>query len=366
MPVSSRASGSSRLAVPAAYAAPFVLLAVVYTAAMVSNNVPLDVAARTAVASVLPGAFLGTVSLRLARRWPWREAGRSRLATRVLPAVLGLTVASTAGWVILVCLDAWVVHGRDAVHLPATAFLLWQFVINGLVHTALTGIGYAWHTAGALQDARDLAARAELLRSRAELELMRSQLQPHFVNNTLHALLGLVRRDPALAENALEKLGELLRFGQWVHQSGRDWVPLSREWDFVRSYLELEGMRLGSRLRVSLEADDAALDVTVPPFSLQPIVENAILHGIAPRASGGCVAVSARRSDGRLRLAVADDGPGSSADAIAASSRIGLRLLQERLAALYDGRAHLVFESPAGGGFRVFLDLPDDPGLELA
>lgn len=366
MPGSSRRSGLSGLAVPAAYAGPFVLLAIVYTAAMVSNNVPMGAAVRTGFAAVLPGACFGTVSLRLARRWPWRESGRSRLATRVVPAVLGLTVASTAGWVILVSLDAWIVHGRDAVHLPATAFLLWQFVINGLIHAALTGIGYAWHTAAALRDARDAAARAEMLRTRAELQLMRSQLQPHFVNNTLHALLGLVRRDPALTENALEKLGELLRFGQWVHQSGSDWVPLAREWDFVRSYLELERVRLGDRLRVTLEADETALDATVPPFSLQPVVENAILHGIAPRASGGSVAVSARRSGGRLTLTVSDDGLGTRTAAVAASPRIGLRLLQERLGALYAGRAHLSFDNPESGGFRVCLDLPDDPGLEAS
>src|SRR5438105_7570729 len=218
----------------------------------------------------------------------------------------------------------------------------------------------------ALRNARDLAARAEVLRASAESQLLRSQLQPHFVNNMLHALLGLVRRDPALAESALEKLGELLRFGQWVHQSGSDWVPLSREWDFVRSYLDLERVRLGDRLRVSLEADESALEVSVPPFALQPLVENAILHGVAPRASGGRVDVSVRRTDGRLRLAVSDDGPGATDADISASPRRGLRLLQERLAALYAGRARLSFESPAEGGFRARLDLPDDAAPEPA
>jgi LytS/YehU family sensor histidine kinase len=143
-------------------------------------------------------------------------------------------------------------------------------------------------------------------------------------------------------------------------------VPLSREWEFVRSYLELERVRLGDRLRVTLEADDAALATAVPPFSLQPVVENAILHGIAPRASGGSVAVSARRSGGRLILTVADDGLGTPPAAVAASPRIGLRLLQERLGALYAGRARLSFDNPERGGFRVCLDLPDDPGPEVS
>jgi sensor histidine kinase YesM len=117
---------------------------------------------------------------------------------------------------------------------------------------------------------------------------------------------------------------------------------------------------------VSLEADPAALLVAVPPFALQPVVENAIVHGVAPRASGGRITVSARRADGRLRLSVADDGPGSTEAAVLASPRMGLRLLRERLAALYGGRAFVRLETPPGGGFAVLLDLPDDPAADGA
>jgi LytS/YehU family sensor histidine kinase len=119
-------------------------------------------------------------------------------------------------------------------------------------------------------------------------------------------------------------------------------------------------MRLGARLRVEVDADASALEVAVPPFALQPLVENAIVHAVAPRAAGGCVEVSARRTAGRLFLAVRDDGPGASEAEIAASPRMGLRLLQERLTALYAGRARVAFESPVEGGFRVHLELPDD------
>jgi sensor histidine kinase YesM len=136
-------------------------------------------------------------------------------------------------------------------------------------------------------------------------------------------------------------------------------VPLSREWEFVQSYLDLERIRLGDRLCVTLNADEEALRVPIPPFALQPLVENAILHSVAPRASGGRVDVSASRSDGWLCLAVCDDGPGTTEAAVAASPRMGLRLLQERLGALYGGRARLTYETPASGGFRVRVDLPD-------
>ena len=261
-------------------------------------------------------------------------------------------------WLLLVEVDLSVLH--SAGRRPTAPIVAWQCVINFLLLLSLAGVGYARHGAEALRDAREAAARSEALRARAELQLLRSQVQPHFILNVLHALLGMVRRDPARAEAALERLGELLRFGSEVHQDGRDWVPLSREWDFVTSYLELERVRLGNRLAVATAADEDALEVAVPPFALQPLVENAIVHGVAPRAAGGRIEVSARRADGRLRLCVRDDGPGASEEQIAASPRTGLRLLRERLSALYAGRARMRFETPPGGGFGVVLDLPDD------
>jgi signal transduction histidine kinase len=344
-----------------AYAGAWVLIAGVYTGLFAIMSATVAEALRAAVATTLPNALLGLVSLRLARRWPWpsgREQ-RGRLAARLIAAIFGIAVAATAGWLGLVLLDRRLFPPATPHALPL-AVVLWELVISDLMHCALAAVGYASHTARALAEERARSARADVLRARAELQLLRSQLHPHFVLNVLHAMLGLVRRDPARAEAALERLGELLRFGQWVDQTGSDWVPLSREWDFVTSYLELERVRLGDRLRVSLEADDAALAVLVPPFALQPLVENAIVHAVAPRAAGGLVEVSARRSNGTLTLAVRDDGPGAAEDAVAASPRMGLRLLRERLGALYSGRATMAFERPEGGGLRVRLDLPDE------
>lgn len=350
----------------AAYAAGWGVLATVYTALYATNGVALAMSVRSALAMVVPCALLGLVSLRVARRWPWPAGGRWRLIARAAPTLLGLAVASTAGWLLLIGLDGWLVTGTT--RWPSPTIAVWQTVINALIHLALIGIGYAWHAAAALREAHERVVRADVLRTRAELALLRSQLHPHFVLNVLHALLGLVRRDPALAEKALERLGELLRFGQWVQQTGSDWVPLSREWDFVQGYLDLERMRLGPRLRLEVEADESALCVAIPPFALQPLVENAIVHAVAPRASGGRVEVSARRANGRVCLTVRDDGPGTSEEEIAASPRMGLRLLQERLTALYGGRARLAYETPAEGGLVVRLDLPagDDGATEVA
>jgi signal transduction histidine kinase len=344
-----------------AYAVAWTLIAGVYVGLFALTGAAPGEAVRGAIATSLPNALLGLVSLRLARVWPWPASreGRGRLLVRVVAAIVGLAVVSTAGWLGLMRLDRAIFP--PAVPRPiGLAAVLWELLINDLTHIALAAIGYAASTARALAEERTRAARAEVLRARAELQLLRSQLHPHFVLNVLHAMLGLVRRDPPRAEAGLERLGELLRFGQWVHATGSDWVPLSREWEFVRSYLELERARLGDRLRVRLEADDGALGVPVPPFALQPLVENAIVHAVAPRAAGGAVEISARRSGGRLRLEIRDDGPGAAADEISESPRMGLRLLRERLAALYDGRASLSFDRPERGGLRVLLELPDD------
>ncbi len=164
-----------------------------------------------------------------------------------------------------------------------------------------------------------------------KLEALRSQLNPHFILNTFHALIGLVRREPAVAEAALERLGDLLRYSLRIQRESLDEMTLRDEWSFVQSYLDLERLRLGDRLRVSFEAAAATLDCLVPSFALQTLVENAIRHAIAPRAEGGHLAVSAHQVDGRLRIEVEDDGPGDSAQPPAESHRLGLRLLQEPL-----------------------------------
>jgi LytS/YehU family sensor histidine kinase len=138
-----------------------------------------------------------------------------------------------------------------------------------------------------------------------------------------------------------------------------DAVGLREEWEFVASYLDLEKLRLGERLNVALEADAEAFACLVPPFCLQPLVENAVRHAVATRADGGRILVTARRTGAELRLQVDDDGPGMRGDR-PSNGGIGLRLVQDRLAFLYRGRARFQAESPAGGGFRVTLTVPAD------
>jgi signal transduction histidine kinase len=348
---------ASRLGARLAYAAGWAVVALIYAGLYSASGAARGMAMRGAVAVTLPNALLGRLSLRLAARWPWSEDRRHSLA-RVARAGLALSAAATAGWLLLVSLDARFSLG--SARLPPLPIVLWQSLINLLIQLTLLGAGQAWQNGLRAREAQDQAERAEALRARAELQLLRTQLNPHFILNTLHALLGLVRREPSRAEAAIERLGELLRFGMAVEQRRSDRVAFREEWEFVGSYLELERLRLGERLRLELSADPAAMEVPIPPFALQPLVENAIVHAVAPRGSGGRLQVSVRRGEGRLRVEVRDDGPGASEEAILQSPRLGLRLLRERLATLYCGQARLHFEAPGDGGLRVRLDLPDD------
>ena len=172
-----------------------------------------------------------------------------------------------------------------------------------------------------------------------------------------------MRRDPALAEEALEKLGELLRYALRIQREGRDEVSLGEEWAFVSTYLDLERLRLGERLRVSFTAEDGVLASRLPSLALQTLVENAVRHAVAPHVEGGRIDISARRADGRLRIEVVDDGPPRPVAAPGEGRGVGLPLLGERLAALYDGRARLALEA-GPTGTRALLEVPLDSDEE--
>jgi signal transduction histidine kinase len=339
------------------YAAAWLPCLAIYLAAFIVNGVPLGMAVRNALANLLPEAVVGAAVLRLPRRLPWPEGRRARFFAAHAGLLVAFVLVSAAGWVALVGFDELLFKGAFRVRIEVR-ILPWRLLTDVLIYCTLAALSYAWHNAAAGREQAARATQAEALRARAELQAMRSQLNPHFILNTIHALVGLVRREPAVAEEALERLGDLLRYGQRIQREGLDEVALREEWSFVESYLDLERLRLGERLDLSFEAATAVLDCSVPSFALQTLVENAIRHAIAPRAGGGRLAIAARQVDDRLRIEVEDDGPGTAAKPRPESQGLGLRLLRERLAALYDGQANLRLDSRAGGGVRAVLELP--------
>jgi signal transduction histidine kinase len=340
------------------YAAFWLALFAAYVVLFVSIGATAGQALRNAFASLLPPALLGLMVRQVARVVPWPDRFTLRFFAAQALLAPGYAFACSLLWRGLVMLDQLITLGKVGPPILAS-IVAFQSLMYTVCYVGLAAASYAQSNAARVR-------RAESLRAQAELALLRSQLNPHFVLNTLHALMGLVRREPATAEAALERLGELLRFGLRVHHANVDQVAFREEWAFVNSYLALEQMRLGDRLRLTLRADEDAMDVPVPPFALQPLVENAITHAISPRREGGRLDLTARREGGRLLLEVEDDGPGATEAAVFASPRLGVRLLRERLAALYAGEARLAFEAMDQGGLRVRLDLPDAGAREAA
>lgn len=233
--------------------------------------------------------------------------------------------------------------------------------IDLLLYLAIVGALLARRYAAEARLRGVAAAEAEALVARARLETLSARLQPHFLFNALQAIATLIRRDPDAATAMTVRLGDLLRAS--LRTSGDQRVPLRDELALVRAYLEVEGARFSDRLRVRYEVEDAALDCLVPDLLLQPLVENAVRHGIAPRPEGGTIVVAARRVAGRLELSVADDGVGLAAtsgttDAPAGQRGVGLAATRERLSVLFGNRATLGLESGATGGAVARLTLP--------
>jgi two-component system LytT family sensor kinase len=229
------------------------------------------------------------------------------------------------------------------------------------------------------QEKADRQNREERLRrqvTESELRALRAQINPHFLFNSLNTIADLIVTDPARAELMTVQLAKVFR--HLLSNSDRQMITVSEELEFLRAYLEIEAMRFDDRLSVSFDIDAAATNETVPSLILQPVVENALKHGLARKVGPGALRISARREDGFLWLMVEDDGPGfttgapfdlAGVEANPSGRRpyqtgkrngngVGLRNINERLATTYAGRAKILFEHGTGGGSRVTMQLP--------
>jgi signal transduction histidine kinase len=234
----------------------------------------------------------------------------------------------------------------------------WQMLYGIALYGLVVGISYALQAARRLRDEERRAARAEALRIDAELRALRAQLNPHFLFNTLHSITALVRIDPADGERALEQFGTLLRYVLDVNRERSEEVPLEEELGFVRTYLALERLRLGGRLRVVEEIDPDALECLVLAFSLQPLVENAIKHGIAPRAGEGTLRIAATVVGDQLVMEVADDGAGADAARVDDAAGVGLSAVRQRLETRWGKAAQIEIVTASRNGFLVRITVP--------
>ena len=225
-----------------------------------------------------------------------------------------------------------------------------------MTYSAIVGLSHALANHRESQERALNASQLETQLSDARLRTLQAELHPHFLFNTLHAISTLVHINPDLADRMISRLSDLLRLT--FDQSGASRVPLQEELEFLEKYLDIEQTRFQDRLTVHFEIDPETLDAEVPRLILQPLVENAIQHGIAPRSGPGQVQVASGREDGRLWLEVRDDGVGLNAGARARlRSGIGLANTRDRLACLY-GDGHRLQFSDGGPGLAVRIDIP--------
>ena len=208
------------------------------------------------------------------------------------------------------------------------------------------GTGFFW--------TRHRAAEMQRQAVEAQLKTLQAQIEPHFLFNTLANLDALIQTDPKRARAMLGHLNDYLR--ATLAATRRERSTLADEFALLRGYLEVQGMRMGERLRFTLELPEALGGAELPPMLLQPLVENSLKHGLEPKVEGGEVKVSARTEGGRLVLEVADTGLGK-ANGSTGGTGVGLANVRERLAAAYAG-ARVDAGTNAAGGYTVTLNIP--------
>jgi hypothetical protein len=229
---------------------------------------------------------------------------------------------------------------------------------NSILITLLAGLAGSYHFYSASRSSYFERKIGEARRhaDEARLKVLETQLEPHMLFNTLANLRALIALDPPGAQQMLDHMIAYLR--ATLDASRATTHPLQAEFDRLRDYLELMSIRMGPRLKFTLDLPGALARVNVPPLLLQPLVENAIQHGLEPKVGSGEVSVSARREQDAMVIEVCDTGVGLSGDAAASGKGFGMNQVRERLATLYGDRAHISFGSGDAGGCRVVIRYP--------
>ena len=227
------------------------------------------------------------------------------------------------------------------------------FVVGFMIYWAALGVYHAFTNYFLFRERELEASRAKAQLTEARLAALKMQLHPHFLFNTLNSVSALLERQPGEARKVLAQLADLLRAS--LRADARHVITLEDEIDFLRRYLEIERIRFGDRMEVTTRIEPATHRACVPSFLFQPLVENAIRHGIARREAEGRMWISAERVDGSLVIHVMDNGPGVARPS---AEGIGLANTRRRLAELYGGDHALSLSPRPGGGLDVRVEIP--------
>ena len=232
-----------------------------------------------------------------------------------------------------------------------------------MTYWAVVGLSHALDYHGQAQERALTTAHLETRLAEAQLQALQRQLHPHFLFNTLHTISALMHRDIEAADAMLARLSDLLRLT--LDRIGVQEVLLKEELEFLEKYLEIERTRFGDRLAIDMQIEPETLDLGVPNLVLQPLVENAIRHGIATRVGGGRLQIVARRTGNRLWMMVRDNGPGLSKVKLDAfNAGVGVSNTRSRLQHLYPNAHRFEFHEPSDGGLAVTIEIPATPDTD--
>lgn len=288
----------------------------------------------------------------LARRFPIER--RRWLSSAAIHVVAGAVVS-----VVLLAAYTYLIFFFGMANTTATWLRAYRSVVIASFHTefltywAVIGLSHAIDYYRKYRERELRASQLETRLAQAQLDALRMQLHPHFLFNTLNSISVLMSEDVTAARRTLTRLSDLLRAS--LDNAATHEVSLREELEFLNNYLEIEQTRFQDRLTVKMNVEPAALSASVPYLILQPLVENAIKHGIAPRAEPGVIDISAVRDNGRVQLKVRDNGRGLGSHTI---KGIGLSNTQARLQQLYGQNYGFEMKNADGGGLEVTISIP--------
>jgi two-component sensor histidine kinase len=313
----------------------------------------------TLLLSWLPWALATPTVLRLGRRYPPMKL--KPLSTWIIHilacSIIGL-IYSAWGATLEVLLDPWAYPSGPR---PFTAIFFNKFY-NGLLassflYSAILIVSHLLDSRERLALQQTETARLNEQLSKAQLDALRRQIEPHFLFNTLNAIAGLVREEKNdEAVSMIAGLSDFLR--RVVEGSNRQQVPLGEEMDFLQKYLDIQKVRFADRLQLSMDVPKELLAAQVPSLILQPMVENAVKHGIAKRTQGGAIRIAAFRSNGMLTLSVYNDGPFLPAEPDTAGCGVGIANVRTRLQSLYGNTFELNLRNKAPDGVEALVSVP--------
>ncbi len=334
----------------------FFVLWTLFILAYAEGNIVVAMKSSAIATSLAAGASLFIWRFTGKNPWPRRLGGRFVLRHAAA------AVPFTAYWTVLNPVLEMLLDGASPLGIewlvPITG---WRILGGVWLYLIVAGLSYAVRNNERIQEEAQRAVRAEALAAESRLEALRSQLRPHFLFNALHSINMLIETSPVAAQHATERLAELLRYS--VRTRSSDFVSLGEEWDFALGYLDMQQIRFGERLIVEAPLPSDLLTCDVPVFSLQPLVENAVVHALESGTGSGSIRLAAWFVDDaetRLRLEVFDDGPGPSrrSQQHGRSSGTGLRTLADRLDVLYKGEAMFSIAECPDGGTCASMEIP--------